>query len=106
MFLRNVRLSPKHKALQPRSPYSSNQMKMKGRTLKYYFLKADRRSVGDSIRLRVWNSKEWTHYRAHKNSPLFLTLTQVGPVHTLTSYCLKIHFNIVFPYSLLPCGSY
>lgn len=35
------------------------------------------------------------HYRIHNSPPLFPVLSQMNPVHALTTYVFKIHFNII-----------
>jgi hypothetical protein len=45
----------------------------------------------------LWNAK--VHYRIHNSPPMFPTLGQINPLHTIPSYLSKIHFNIHPPTS-------
>ena len=69
-------------------------------TLLTYFMQqspsweANHFSVSQEIPRILWNPK--AHYRIHKCPPPVHTLSQLDPVHTPTSYFLKIHLNIIF----------
>ena len=54
---------------------------------------AKRFSGSQEISRILWNPK--VHYRIHEFPPPVPILTHLDSVHTLTSYFLKIHFNII-----------
>jgi len=64
------------------------------------FLKANRFSASQEIPPILWKPK--AHYSIHKCSPPVPTLSQLDPIHTPTSYFLKIHLNIILPRLGLP----
>jgi len=39
------------------------------------------------------------HYSVHKNPPRDPVMSQINPVHILTQYFSKIHFNIILPFT-------
>ena len=55
----------------------------------------NRFSVSQETPRILWNPK--VHYRTHKYPPTVPILNQLDPVHTLTSYFLKTHLNIIVP---------
>ena len=58
---------------------------------------ANRFSASQEIPRILRNSK--VHYRIHKRPSPFPILRQLDPVHNTTSHFLKIHLNIIFPFT-------
>ena len=56
---------------------------------------ADSSSTDQEIPCIFYNLK--LHYFNHNSSPLVPVLSQINPVHVLTSNFFMIHFNIILP---------
>jgi hypothetical protein len=63
--------------------------------------KASSFSAGQEILLILWNLK--VHCRAHNSQLPVPILSQINPVHALSSYFSKTHFNICLQFDVPTC---